>query len=97
MSKAQLSQGEPTISTEHGPWVPSTMHEGETHCQRCKLRSVYADARKCEPHISTPPAAAEGALTYEQIERLARGFMEPLRVKLFLEDVRAALSTGGDA
>lgn len=42
-----------TISTEHGPWIPSTApgEEGETHCQRCLCRNVFRHSKECSPHI----------------------------------------------
>ena len=47
-----------TISTEHGPWLESTLHEGETYCERCLCRSVFRDKKECKPHIActTQPA-----------------------------------------
>lgn len=39
------------ISVEHGPWVPSSLHEGETYCKRCLMRSIFLGKKKCEPHI----------------------------------------------
>jgi hypothetical protein len=64
-------QAQPVISAEHGPWLPS-MHEGETYCQRCKVRSVFASQRKCDPHIATEQAQpAVPALTDERIELVA--------------------------
>lgn len=56
--RAQIGQGVPEVSTEHGPWVLSTIHEGETYCERCLLRSAFVGARECKPHIkeSTYPA-----------------------------------------
>lgn len=39
------------ISTEHGPWVESNIHDGETYCARCLVQSVFALHRKCDPHI----------------------------------------------
>lgn len=50
------------ISTEHGPWVQSTVHKDETYCSRCLLRSVFRGARPCSPHLEVtkqdqqPPA-----------------------------------------
>jgi hypothetical protein len=49
--QARVVQQEPKISTEHGPWKVSTLHEGETYCERCYLRSKFFDARECKPHI----------------------------------------------
>lgn len=55
--------GEATISTEHGPWLPSQYHEGETYCERCNLRSAFLGGRECKPHIvyTTPPVSQEKA------------------------------------
>lgn len=44
---------QPKISTKHGPWVESTLHEGETYCKRCLTRSIFAGNRECDPHIVT--------------------------------------------
>ncbi len=51
--RAELSRtkAEPTISTEHGPWAASTIHEGERYCTRCNIRDVFAHQRPCDPHI----------------------------------------------
>jgi hypothetical protein len=64
-------QGVPEVSTEHGPWVPSTLHEGETYCKRCLLRSAFLGARECEPHIkeSTPPAPQAYEMQQEPVKR----------------------------
>ena len=51
----------PEISTEHGPWVESNIHEGETYCKCCLVRSVFAGCKKCEPHIVSAPAAPQPA------------------------------------
>jgi len=61
----------PEISTKHGPWVESTLHEGETYCKRCRTRSIFAGDRECDPHIVAAPAAPQPAqqpLTDEQIK-----------------------------
>jgi hypothetical protein len=64
-------QAQSTIRTEHGPWLAS-MHEGETYCQRCKVRSIFASQRKCDPHVATEQAQpAVPALTVERIELVA--------------------------
>lgn len=55
------AQAVPEISTEHGPWVESNIHEGETYCKRCLVRSVFAGHKKCEPHIVSAPAAPQPA------------------------------------
>lgn len=55
------AQAAPEISTEHGPWVESPTHEGETYCKRCLVRSVFAGHKKCEPHIVSAPAAPQPA------------------------------------
>jgi len=48
---------QPEVSTKHGPWVESTLHEGETYCKRCLTRSVFAGNRECDPHIVEAPVA----------------------------------------
>lgn len=57
----RLNATVPEISTEHGPWVESNIHEGETYCKRCLVRSVFAGHKKCEPHIVSAPAAPQPA------------------------------------
>ena len=52
---------QPEISTKHGPWVESTLHEGETYCKRCLTRSIFAGDRECDPHIVEAPAAPQPA------------------------------------
>lgn len=47
MSKTDLVR----ISTDHGPWITSTVHKEETYCSRCLLRSVFLGARPCSPHL----------------------------------------------
>jgi hypothetical protein len=65
-------QAQPAISTEHGPWLASMHDEGETYCQRCKVRSVFASQRKCDPHIAAEQAQpAVPALTDERAELVA--------------------------
>jgi hypothetical protein len=51
---------EPTISTEHGPWVESNHpgEEGETYCKRCRLRDKFLGKRQCDPHIVYSDKAA---------------------------------------
>lgn len=49
------SRAAPKISTKHGPWVESTLHEGETYCKRCLTRSIFAGNRECDPHIVAEP------------------------------------------
>lgn len=57
--EAQAPQGDPAISTKHGPWLQSEYDENETYCQRCKTRSIFANNRQCDPHIVyTAPAPA---------------------------------------
>lgn len=51
------AQDAKSVSTEHGPWIESTIHEGETYCKRCLVRSVFAGHKKCEPHAVAVPAA----------------------------------------
>lgn len=46
------------ISTKHGPWLPSRYHDGETYCQRCLTRSIFASNRACDPHIVPAPQQA---------------------------------------
>lgn len=63
----------PEISTKHGPWVESTLHEGETYCKRCLTRSIFAGNRECDPHIvaeTEEPAAqiVEDAVTWQELE-----------------------------
>jgi hypothetical protein len=70
--------GAPTISTKHGPWLPSAYDEGETYCQRCKTRSIFASNRQRDPHIVyTAPAPAvpsdEPAEFERAYNRLFRG------------------------
>lgn len=52
-------EGEPSISTEHGPWKASTYvgEEGEQYCTRCMLRDKFLGSRKCTPHtvFTAPP------------------------------------------
>lgn len=54
-------QQEPMISTEHGPWIPSTHpgEEGESYCKRCLLRDKFLGSRQCDPHIVPTPAAQQ--------------------------------------
>lgn len=49
------------ISTEHGPWRASNLHEGESYCTRCFVRSVFRDKKTCEPHIRAAPQQAAPA------------------------------------
>lgn len=46
-----VSQAMPEISTQHGPWIESGIHRGETYCQRCHVRSIFSGQRKCDPHV----------------------------------------------
>jgi len=48
-----------TISTEHGPWIPSnySAEEGEKYCQRCLMRHKFLGAKDCTPHIVYPTEA----------------------------------------
>lgn len=56
-SYTRASQSLPTppasISTAHGPWIPSSHpgEEGESYCQRCMLRDKFITSRACRPHI----------------------------------------------
>lgn len=72
LEAAAPSAAAPEISTAHGPWLPSRYDEGETYCERCLTRSVFADKRKCEPHIvSAPQAASEPVATQAARDVLA--------------------------
>ncbi len=62
-----------SISTEHGPWLKSSLKEtlGEEYCQRCLCMQKFSDRRKCEPHIvpavqAAPMAAIERAIRQEE-------------------------------
>lgn len=57
--QAAPAQAELKISTEHGPWIPSQHHDGETYCERCNTRSVFSQHRPCDPHIVSTVAQAE--------------------------------------
>lgn len=46
-----VAQAMPEISTQHGPWIESGIHLGETYCQRCHVRSIFSGQRKCDPHV----------------------------------------------
>lgn len=58
---ADIIAGALKVSTEHGPWIESNIHNGETYCKRCLVRSVFAGHKKCEPHIVSAPAAPQPA------------------------------------
>ena len=53
LRQALETEQEPVISTDHGPWIPSThfREEGETYCKRCLLRDKFFGSRQCDPHI----------------------------------------------
>lgn len=49
MYEGQKEGAEATVTKEHGPWIESTLHEGETYCQHCRIRSIFRLERECEP------------------------------------------------
>lgn len=50
------------VSTEYGPWVKSNLHEGETYCRRCYLRSCFLGQRACDPHVVPAPKVGQDPL-----------------------------------
>lgn len=69
MSIEAMKKAQPLISTEHGPWIPSTHpgEEGESYCRRCLLRDKFLGSRQCDPHIVAPPPRQPEPLTDEEI------------------------------
>lgn len=75
------AQAVPEISTEHGSWVESTLHEGETYCKRCLTRSIFAGNRECDPHIVAEPEEpaaqiVEDEVTWQELESFRKRHWE---------------------
>jgi hypothetical protein len=51
MYEDQKEGGETSVTKEHGPWIESTLHEGETYCQHCRIRSIFRLERECDPRV----------------------------------------------
>lgn len=54
---------------EHGPWIESNVHEGETYCKKCLTRSIFAAYRSCDPPLVQKPKPRQ-PLTDEQINTI---------------------------
>lgn len=95
--KKQLEQ-EPVISTDHGPWLPSTHpgEEGETYCKRCLLRDKFFGSRQCDPHFVYKDPPQRKPLTETEIRTLRRDLAGTLDVQYvtFARAIEAAHGIG---